>query len=174
MNKMFKKIFAVVAACATVATMSVSAFAATANHEDGTVSVSGYEAVTGATQYTVMVFSVGADVTDLAKATPSKVDDIYYINQGTELYDEVNKDGLLDKMLVKATNGENALPAGNYAVRIGNDANEVVTLGLAVTADVTFMYGDVNGDGAVDLDDATEIINYVLWLESTLDDLLAQ
>ncbi len=156
MNKMFKKIFAVVAACATVATMSISAFAAgeTASHEAGSVSVKGYAAVSDATQYTVMVFedSFTTDY-DVAK--------IFYINQGADF------EALLTGMLVKG--GE--LADGDYTVRIGNDAGKAIDVDLKVAGEtVTFMYGDVTGDGNVDLDDATEIINYVLWLESDLDD----
>ena len=111
MNKMFKKILAVVAALATAACLSVSAFAEgeTAEHNAGAVTVTGYAAVTGATQYTVMVF-------EDSFTTDNDVSKIYYINQGAD------PAILLNGMLVKATDGENVLPDGDYTVRIGNDA----------------------------------------------------
>lgn len=161
MNKMFKKLMAVSATVAIAATMSVSAFAETkATHEDGTVSVSGYEPVANAVQYTVMVFKVADDTADFEAATPAKVDDIYYINQGTELYDVENKDGLLDQMLVKATDGENALPKGTYVVRIGNDKGVPTSLGLSIEGDAPIVYGDANGDGLVNRNDMLLLLQY--------------
>ena len=153
MNKMFKKIFAVVAACATVATMSISAFAAgeTASHEAGSVSVNGYAAVSGATQYTVMVF-------EDTFTTDYDVNKIYYINQDS------NPTTLLTGMLVKATDGVNALPDGDYTVRIGNDAGDPVDVDLKVSTvvtptgkEVTFLWGDINLDGLVNAGDIAAI-----------------
>lgn len=152
MNKMFKKLMAVSATVAIAATMSVSAFAAgeTATHENGSVSVSGYAAVDGATQYTVMLFE-DSFTTDYA------VSKIYYINQGSD------PTALLAGMLVKATAAEdgttsNALPDGDYTVRIGNDKGTVVDVDLKVvteddTTTITLTYGDVNNDGVVNIAD---------------------
>jgi hypothetical protein len=147
MNKMFKKLMAVSATVAIAATMSVSAFAAgeTATHENGSVSVTGYAAVEGATQYTVMLF-------EDSFATSSDVSKIYYINQGSD------SATLLAGMLVKATDGVNALPDGDYTVRIGNDKGTVVDVDLKVvteddTTTITLTYGDVNNDGVVNIAD---------------------
>jgi hypothetical protein len=72
-------------------------------------------------------------------------------------------------MLVKG----GALAEGDYTVRIGNDAGSTVDVDLKIEAEgeeITFMYGDVDGNQVVDLDDAMEIINYYLWEPSVLDD----
>ncbi len=143
---MFKKIFAVVAACATVATMSISAFAAgeTASHEAGSVSVNGYAAVSGATQYTVMVFEDSFETDyDVAK--------IFYINQGADYA------ALLSGMLVKG--GE--LADGDYTVRIGNDMGSVVDVDLKIEGEtVTIVYGDADGSGTVNRADLLHLAKY--------------
>lgn len=162
MNKMFKKILAVVAVMSTAACLSVSAFAEgetatpaapSASHNAGAVTVTGYAAVTGATQYTVMVF-------EDSFTTDNDVEKIYYINQGATL------DILLDGMLVKATDGVNALPDGDYTVRIGNNATGAtpVDIDLKVEATpegikITLNYGDVNGDGEANSFDASLILS---------------
>jgi hypothetical protein len=160
MNKMFKKLMAVSATVAIAATMSVSAFAAgeTATHENGSVSVTDYAAVAGATQYTVMLF-------EDSFATNNDVSKIYYINQGAD------PAALLTGMLVKATTAEdgttsNALPDGDYTVRIGNDKGTVVDVDLKVETkpagvQITLNYGDVNGDGSVGSADASLILQKV-------------
>ena len=171
MNKMFKKILAVVAVMSTAACLSVSAFAEgetatpaapSASHNAGAVTVTGYAAVANATQYTVMVFKDdGFEITD--PETGAKTYDaskIYYINQGATL------DILLGSMLVKATDGVNALPDGDYTVRIGNNATGAtpVDIDLKVEATpegikITLNYGDVNGDGEANSFDASLILS---------------
>ena len=156
MNKMFKKILAVVAALATAASLSVSAFASgeTAEHSAGSVSVTGYAGVAGATQYTVMVF-------EDSFTSDYDTDKIYYINQGAGL------ELLLGGMLVKATDGENALPDGDYTVRIGNNVTgvdavdidlKVSTVVTPTTKEVTFVWGDINLDGLVNTGDISVIL----------------
>ena len=154
-GKMFKKLMAVSATVAIAATMSVSAFAAgeTATHTDGSVSVSGYAAVDGATQYTVMLFE-DSFTTDYA------VSKIFYINQDS------NPSTLLSNMLVKATDGVNALPVGDYTVRIGNDAGDAIDVDLKVVAaeedpeTVELVFGDVDGNGVVNATDAGYIASF--------------
>jgi hypothetical protein len=126
--------------------MSVSAFAAEeAAHDAGSVSVTGYAAVEGATQYTVMVFE--------DSFTGTEVEKIFYINQGAD------PAALLAGMLVKG--GE--LAEGDYTVRIGNDKGTTVDVDLKVVKEeegvtITLNYGDVNGDGNVTSADASLIL----------------
>ena len=167
---MFKKILAVAAVTATAACLSVSAFAEgetatpaapSASHNAGEVTVTGYAAVANATQYTVMVFKDdGFEITD--PETGAKTYDaskIYYINQGAQ------PNVLLAGMLVKATDGVNALPDGDYTVRIGNNATgaTAVDIDLKVSTDpetkeITFLWGDINLDGFVDANDITSLV----------------
>jgi hypothetical protein len=155
MNKMFKKLMAVSATVAIAATMSVSAFAAdvTVAPTDKAVTVTPTE-VKDATMYTVMVFSTTADITDaekLAAATPANGDAIYYINQGADV------EALVTNMLVKATTVDETtsyLPVGNYVVRIGNDKGSVQNFGLVSEEEALVLYGDVDGDGNIKLEDA--------------------
>lgn len=137
MNKMFKKILATTATLAIAATMCASAFAAgeTATHTTGAVKVDGYAAVPDATQYTVMIFGEGFEVTDADGKVTYNPAEIYYINQGAKLYaaDENDTAGLLDNMLVKLAEGETGLKDGTYTVRIGNDKGTVVNVPLTVS-----------------------------------------
>ena len=171
MNKMFKKLMAVTATLAIAATMSVSAFAEgeteettpatpSASHTAGSVEVKNYTkpdtAVDGTTQYTVMVFLDSED--------GISADEIYYINQGSD------PSTLLADMRVKATTAEDGttsinLPDGDYTVRIGNSTGSVVNVDLKVstvvtptTKEITFLWGDVNLDGAVDANDITALV----------------
>ena len=173
---MFKKFMAVTATLAIAATMSVSAFAADYKPTDSAISVTPSTTPTDATQYTVMLFKTEADVataTAVASATPASMNDIYYINQSSDLTTLVNG------MLVKATTVDGTttyLPEGNYVVRIGNDKGSVENLVLTVSAETVtpeepqYYYGDVNASGGYpDLSDAMEVLNYYLWKPSVLD-----
>ena len=160
---MFKKILAVVAALATATCLSVSAFAAgeTATHDKGAVSVNGYTVVENATQYTVMIFKDGFEITDPETGvTTYDTNQIYYINQGPDVAT------LLNGMLVKATTvsgvTSNDLPVGTYTVRIGNDAGAATDITLEVKEDVVaIVYGDVTGDGKINAKDVAFIARYV-------------
>ena len=156
----FKKVMALAVSTAALAT-SVSAFAATEYTVDG---LNGsYDAANNA--LTLTVEGAAGDKTVLVldngvAATAATGDDILYINQYTA--DETAYDAM-------GLKGTDALAVGEYAIKIGyTDANGdfAIAEGKIVVAEgeepgdepvITILYGDVNYDESVTVDDASLI-----------------
>ena len=97
------------------ASMSVSAFAETkATHDNGTVSVSGYEAVDNAVQYTVIVFKVAdaeslliIDLKDLKSMINHVVENKDKYEDDYGYFDNRSAHGILRSLLTLEDQGGN-------------------------------------------------------------------
>lgn len=166
--KMKKFLFTCAAVAGVSAALAANAFAEvvendTYNKEAGTVSIKTSLTDKAGDQMTVLI--IPADAYEKGTITDS---DIIYIDQAEALADAniFQNMGLL--------NGT-ALADGEYYIKIGGE--NIAQDGIIVEkftvggGQITYLYGDVNGSGGYpDLDDATEIINYVLWEASVFDD----
>ena len=151
----FKKVMALAISTAAICT-SVSAFAELEYTVDGLTG--SYDAT--ANSLTLTVADAAGDKTVLVldngvEDTAATGDDILYINQYTADETAYSAMGL---------KGETALAAGTYAIKIGyTDANGdfAIAEGSIVVAEgeepITIIYGDVNDDKTVTVNDASLI-----------------
>ena len=148
--KNLKKIFAIALSVATVA-MSTSAFAATYDAEATSVALTTEEIATldsYAGQMTVVVVPKTFGESSTAA-------DIYYINQD----DAAAFAAIIADMGVKAALDDTK----EWEVRIGGEnVAEVVTFDVVFEEEGPVVrYGDANADGAIELKDATLVLQYV-------------
>ena len=163
----FKKVMALAISAAALAT-SVSAFAELEYNVEGLTGA--YEAATNSLSLTVDGAAGDKTVLVLANgvaAADATGDDILYINQYTADETAYTAMGL---------KGTDALPAGEYAIKIGyTDANGdfAIAEGKIVVAEgeepIKILYGDVNYDESVTVDDASLIAQVAAGLV-TFDD----
>ena len=160
----FKKVMALAISAAALAT-SVSAFAELEYNVEGLTGA--YEAATNSLSLTVDGAAGDKTVLVLANgvaAADATGDDILYINQYTA--DET-------AYAAMGLKGTDALPAGEYAIKIGyTDANGdfAIADGKIVVTEktvdepkyITVLWGDVDSNGAVTGLDAAKIFNVVL------------
>lgn len=147
MKNVFKKAVSLTVALSTVAALSVSAFAAEISTGSASYSADGVSvAVTGydnlaAGQYAVAIVPAGE--------TTYTDDMIYYVNQA----DEETIVTILANMLVKEE-----LAAGDYEVRIGNNANDdlnVLTFTVAAESNKDYISSTDTSKGTIAIDVAT-------------------
>ena len=160
-----KKMAALGAAAVMALSMNVSAFAAAtstakASYSGGKVLLSSLADIDATHQWTVVVIDVADQNANLT------ADKLYYINQGTS-GDAFWTDGMGTKTELKD---------GDYIVRIGGETidttDKLIEIPLKVSTTptgekITFLHGDVNANGAVNISDAGAIVSYVLGVEET-------
>ena len=166
------KITKLLLTCTAIAGIS-AAFAVAANAEPitnntydktaGTVSVASDLKGYAGDQMTVIVIPESAYTSNsIADA------DILYIDQEAAKADS----NIFQGMGLK---GGTTLPDGNYYIKVGGTniaADGIIVEKITVSSGVAYRYGDVNASGGYpDADDAMEIINYVLWNPSALDNV---
>ena len=175
-----KKMAALGAAAVMALSMNVSAFAeVTASSSDarfgsytgGVAKLANTDMIDADNQWTVVLIDADKATANLA------ADDLYYINQGTNADDFWLTNGMGTKVdLATLVSAENTTK--NFIIRIGgetiSDSIGIIeipfTLKYGSSGEVTWTYGDVNGDGSVDLDDAMEILYYDAFMDSVFDD----
>jgi hypothetical protein len=160
----FKKVMALAVSAAALAT-SVSAFAELEYNVEGLTGA--YEAATNSLSLTVDGAAGDKTVLVLANgvaAADATGDDILYINQYTA--DET-------AYAAMGLKGTDALPAGEYAIKIGyTDANGdfAIADGKIVVTEktvdepkyITVIWGDIDSDGSVAGLDAAKIVSVLL------------
>ena len=173
--KNLRKALAAVMALA-VMSVSATAFADTAisftggavsgSYEDAntiTATVTTSSATTG-TQMTFLILDNGTDVADIEES------DILYIDQKELANDSNSFTGVINFARVNdAAVDATALPEGSYPIRLGYtdslgvftiaSATLVVEAGNDEPATITIVWGDVNGNGAANIGDATDVVD---------------
>jgi uncharacterized protein YkvS len=186
--KNLRKALAAVMALA-VMSVSATAFAATSisftegaapsaavsgSYDDAntiTATVDTSEATTG-TQMTFLILDNGTDVADIEES------DILYIDQKELANDSNSFTGVINFARVNgAAVDATALPEGSYPIRLGYtdslgvftiaSATLVVEAGSEEPATITIVWGDVNGNGAANVGDATEVVDGVTGATTT-------
>ena len=177
--KNFKKIAAFGIAAAMTMSMGVSAFAeVTASSTDakfgsytgGVAKLANVAMIDTTNQWTVVIIDKDKENANLT------ADDLYYINQGTGSENFWVTNGMGTKVDLTTLVSESA-PTKNFIIRIGgetiSDTTGIIEIPFTInynSGEVTWTYGDVNGDGSVDLDDAMEILYYDAFMDSVFDD----
>lgn len=177
--KNFKKIAAFGIAAAMTMSMGVSAFAeVTASSTDtkfgsytgGVAKLANTEMLDTTNQWTVIIIDKDKETANLT------ADDLYYINQGTGSEDFWVTNGMGTKVDLTTLVSEST-PTKNFIIRIGgktiSDTTGIIEIPFVInynSGEVTWTYGDVNGDGEANIDDAMEILYYESFMDSVFDD----